>query len=78
MVKRLSVRRTARLITIAGLAALVGAALEPLLGADFPGCRNGNCPNCPVNSRFFGYYPTLWRRWPGTEPQPQPAPQPTA
>jgi hypothetical protein len=78
MVKRISVRRTARLIAIAGLAALVGAALEPLLGADFPGCRNGNCPNCPVNSRFFGYYPTLWRRWPGTEPQPQPAPQPTA
>ena len=78
MVNRFPVRRTVWLMAIAGFALSVGAALEPLLGADFPGCRNGNCPNCPVNSKFFGYYPTLWRRWPGTEPQPQPAPQPTA
>jgi hypothetical protein len=78
MVNRFPIRRTAWLMAFAGLALSVGAALEPLLGADFPGCRNGNCPNCPVNSKFFGYYPTLWRRWPGTEPQPQPAPQPPA
>ncbi len=63
-------------ISLAGLALAGGFVFQSSAVADFPGCPNGNCPNCPVNSRFFGYYPTLWRRWPGTEPQPQPAPQP--
>ncbi|HEV3417024.1 MAG TPA: hypothetical protein VG056_09435 [Pirellulales bacterium] len=54
----------------------IGSLLRPAAGDDLPGCRNGNCPNCPVNSKYFGYYPTIWRRWPGTEPQPQPVAPP--
>lgn len=73
-------RRRSRRLTCSALLAVLASAIclviKPLVGADFPGCRNGNCPNCPVNARYFGYYPTIWRRWPGTEPQPQPAPQP--
>jgi hypothetical protein len=69
--------RFIRLMAPVALLLPVGGLIAPLVAADFPGSRSGNCPNCPVNSRFFGYYPTLWRRWPGTEPQPQPAlPQP--
>src|SRR4029077_1604740 len=45
---------------------------------DLSGCRGGYCPNCPVNSKYFGYYPTQWRRWPGTEPAAQAAPSPAA
>ncbi|HEV2971799.1 MAG TPA: hypothetical protein VGY55_17630 [Pirellulales bacterium] len=56
---------------LAGLTLAMGMVFRPVAGADLPGCRDGNCPNCPVNSKYFGYYPTLWRRWPGTEPQPQ-------
>ncbi len=71
-----ALRQFARLIGAIALALSISAVVAPLMAADFPGSRSGNCPNCPVNSRFFGYYPTLWRRWPGTEPQPQPAPTP--
>lgn len=70
------IRQLARLIGAIALALSISVLIAPLVAADFPGSRSGNCPNCPVNSRFFGYYPTLWRRWPGTEPQPQPAPTP--
>ena len=36
-----------------------------------------NCPSsgpCPANVKYFGFYETRWRRWPGTEPAPTPAP----
>lgn len=45
-----------------------------------PPCRHCNDPGsppCPANVKYFGYYPTCWRRWPGTEPMPAMAPNTT-
>ncbi len=48
---------------------------QPALAADCNSCQNGG--PCMANVRYWGYYPTQWRRWPGTEPQPEaPTPAP--
>jgi hypothetical protein len=65
-------------VSLLGSTLAIGLALRPAAGDDLPGCPSGNCPNCPVNSKYFGYYPTIWRRWPGTEPQPQPVAPPAS
>ncbi len=78
MVHKIRHRRLLCLMPLAGLAILIGAEIRNGARADVPTCGGVNCPNCPVNSKFFGYYPTLWRRWPGTEPLPQPTAGPAA
>ncbi len=67
-----------RKVSLAALAAWTGAGNAPLLAADCNQCGGAGGPSCPVNARFFGYYPTKWRHWPGTEAaETQPAPTPT-
>jgi hypothetical protein len=78
MVHRIRPRRLLCLMPLAGLAILLGAEIRHVARADVPTCGSVNCPNCPVNSKYFGYYPTHWRRWPGTEPLPQPTTGPAA
>jgi hypothetical protein len=79
MVHRIRPRRLLCLMMpLVGLAIFIGAEIRHVARADVPTCGGGNCPNCPVNSKYFGYYPTLWRRWPGTEPLPQPTAGPAA
>ncbi len=72
MVDRMRCRRLVWVVPIAGAALLIGLEVRRAAKADVPRCGGAGCPNCPVNSKFFGYYPTMWRRWPGTEPVPQP------
>lgn len=39
--------------------------------ADDAACRDGaHGPHCPVRPTQFGYYPTQWRRWPASAPEP--------
>ncbi len=67
-----------RKIALVGLAAWIGIGPQVLRGADCEHCAGSNVPSCPVNSRYFGYYPTQWRRWPGTEPSVAQPNQPSA
>ncbi len=76
MVHRMRSRRLVWVIPLAGAALFIGLQFRRVAQADVPRCGGADCPNCPVNSKFFGYYPTMWRRWPGTEPLPQPATPP--
>lgn len=46
-----------------------GVVVDPA-AAGCPACGSPGCPTCPANVKYYGYYPTLWRRWPGTEPMP--------
>ncbi len=48
-----------------GVGEIVGTAAPSC-----PYCGAPGGPSCPANAKYFGYYPTLWRRWPGTEPMP--------
>ncbi len=41
--------------------------------ADSGPCNCGNGKPCLANQMYFGYYPTVWRQWPGNCAEPQPA-----
>ena len=38
------------------------------------GCQKGLEVGCAPARRWFGYYPTTWRRWPSDQPAPVPTP----
>ena len=46
-----------------------------MVGPNCPRCNASGSGPCPANVKYFGYYPTRWRHWPGTEPAPTPAVQ---
>ena len=48
------------------------ALVLPVL-ADSGPCNCGNGKPCLANQMYFGYYPTVWRQWPGNCAEPQPA-----
>ncbi len=59
------------------LAVAVVWAAWPTARADGPPCNCGNGQPCVANQMYFGYYPPVWRQWPGTGAAPTPArPQP--
>ena len=61
---------------VAGPAFGAEGVVYDLTGPGCPNCRSPGSPPCPANVKYFGYYPTRWRPWPGTEPTPTPAEQP--
>ncbi len=60
---------------VAGPAFGAEGVVYDLTGPGCPNCRAPGSPPCPANVKYFGYYPTRWRPWPGTEPAPTPAEQ---
>lgn len=64
-------RRT--LVIWLALAVAVVWATWPTARADGPPCNCGNGQPCVANQMYFGYYPPVWRQWPGTGAAPTPA-----
>lgn len=78
MVRNLQIRRWLCATLVLPLAIGPAFAAEGVIvGVVGPGCPVCNVPGgppCPANVKYFGYYPTRWRRWPGTQPTPVEAP----
>lgn len=58
--------------TAGSLVCVVCVAIGPPSWGQQPGCRAGDGASaCPVRPGQFGYYPTQWRRWPGSDRPPE-------
>jgi hypothetical protein len=76
MFRHLRIRRwlsaTLLLPLAAGPAFGAEGVIVNMAGPNCPGCNAPGSPPCPANVKYFGYYPTRWRPWPGTGPAPTP------